>query len=915
VTEVFRFAALGLGAGALYAIAGIGLVLVYRGSGVVNFAQGAMGMVGAYVFFEVRQEHHLQAWFAVICGLAAAALLGALFHLLVMRRMHNASTLAKVVATLALLVVLQSLAQLRYGVLPKVVPSMLPIGPVDIFGAEIGRDRIYIFGIVLVLTAALWAIYKFTRFGVATSAVAENPRAAAALAVSPNLIAAANWAIGAALGALAAILLVPITSLGSTNITYLVIPVLAAAVVGRFDSFPITMLAGLVIGVAQSEITRYVTAPGWDTAVPFIMVAIVLLARGRSVAGKDEKFGRMPRLGSGALHPIGLLLGLVVALLCTWVLFPADWVSALEMQLLLGIILLSFVVVTGYAGQVSLVQVGFAGLGALATATLSTTYGWPWWLAVIGGAVAVIPVGIVVGLAGMRTRGVNLAILTLGLAISLEAVVFGNGKYVRKAYGRHPTSLTLFGIHIDAMGHPKRYTTVALFVFVLVGLVLTNLRRSRAGRRLIAVRTNERAAAALGVSVLGAKLYAFVIGGMVAAIGGTLLAYHDPVLNFGNFASLDSVTSLQNAVFGGVGTVAGPALGSTFLPDTLGQQIFGFLGSKVSLYLTLISGVGLLYVLTVVPDGLVMWSLRRWTQARGLAAARFPRLAPRQRPLSRARTRPANAGEHHRVAPKSLELRNVSVRFGGVVALKDLSLTVRPGEIVGLIGPNGAGKSTTIDAITGFVSSAHGEISLGGARIDGWSRERRARAGLGRSFQSLELFEDLTVRENLQTACDRRDPAAYATNLVLPDRSELTAAAWAAIDDFGLEAYLEVKVEDLDYAHRRTLAVARAVAGGHSILLLDEPAAGLSAAQTTNLSDALRRLADERGVGIFLVEHNVDMVLRTCDAVHALHFGVSIGAGSPAQIRRNPAVVEAYLGTSRFRDTDGVTRDVRSVSS
>ncbi|HVW40030.1 MAG TPA: branched-chain amino acid ABC transporter permease, partial [Amycolatopsis sp.] len=233
MTEIWRFAALGMGAGALYALAAVGLVLVYRGSGVVNFAQGAMGMVGAYVYFEASVQHGLSQTVSVLCGLLASAALGALFHLLILRRMGGASTLAKIVATLALLVVLGSAAMLRYGQLPQLVPSMLPIEPVNVLGAQIGADRIYIFAIVIVLTAVLWLVYRFTKFGLATTAVAENPRAAGALAVSPNLIAAANWAIGSALGALAAILLVPITGLGSANLTYLVIPVLAAAVVGR----------------------------------------------------------------------------------------------------------------------------------------------------------------------------------------------------------------------------------------------------------------------------------------------------------------------------------------------------------------------------------------------------------------------------------------------------------------------------------------------------------------------------------------------------------------------------------------------------------------------------------------------------------------------------------------------------------
>ncbi|THJ72630.1 ABC transporter permease subunit [Candidatus Frankia alpina] len=914
MTEVFRFAALGVGAGALYALAAVGLVLVHRGSGVVNFAQGAMGMVGAYVYFEGRGGDLPDA-LSVVLGLLAAAVLGALFHLLVLRRMRRASGLARIVATLALLVVLQSVAVLRYGDLPKVIPSMLPIEPVSVFGAQIGRDRLYILAIVVVLTAALWAVYRFTRLGVATSAVAENSRSAAALGVSPDLIGAANWAIGAALGALAAILLAPITGLGPANLTYLVIPVLAAAVVGRFASFPITLAAGLVIGIGQSEVTRYVTAPGLATAIPFVLVAVVLLARGRTTAGKGDSFGRMPRLGAGRPHRLATGVAVLAAVACIWWLLPAEWVNAFGLQMIVAIILMSFVVVTGYAGQVSLVQIGFAGVGALMTAWLVADHGWPFWLAALAGVLTVVPVGIVVGLGGLRTRGVHLAILTLGLAISLEAVVFGNPRYTGGVEGYHVGGIRVFGLAVDALTFPKRYASLVLVVLVIVALAIVNLRRSRAGRRLIAVRTNERAAAALGISVVGAKLYAFVLGAMIASLGGILLAFHDPVPSFGAFAGLQSVTALQNAVLGGVGATTGPLVGSSFAPGTLGQQIFSFLGAKVALYLALASGVGLLFMLTSAPDGLVFLRRRADDRLRALVADRLPRRLSGFQPRARRATTPASesatsesagAGravsqEQHRVPPLALELRRVSVRFGGVVALRELSLCVRPGEIVGLIGPNGAGKSTTIDAITGFTTLAGGEVHLGETRIDGWSRERRARAGLGRSFQSLELFEDLTVLENLQSACDRRDSLAYVTNLVVPDRSRLTPAGWAAVADFGLAPFLDTPVQDLGYAHRRMLVVARAVAGGHSVLLLDEPAAGLGDAQTRELGAVLRRLADERGMAVFLVEHNIDMVLRTCDRVYALDFGVLIGAGTPAEISGTPAVVDAYLGTARFR--------------
>lgn len=906
--EVFRFSLLGLGAGGLYALAAIGLVLVYRGSGVVNFAQVAIGMIGAYVFYELRVERELDSLvgqlMALAAGLVTSGVIGGLFHLVVLRRMRNASQLSKIVATLALLVTITAVADWRYGANTRLVPSILPTGPIDLFGASVGRDRMLILVMVVVITAVLWAVYRFTTFGVATSAVAENPRAAAALAVSPDLIAAVNWSVGGALGGLAVIMLVPITGLGPGNITFLVIPVLAAAVMGRFSSFPIVTAAGLALGITQSLVTRYVNQSGWATAVPFLFVAAYLIGRGTTIAGKEQRFGRMPALGTGRVPPVLIALGVVVSLILTWLVFPADYLQAFQLQLLIAIVLCSFVVVTGYAGQLSLAQMTLAGVGALITAYLAARHDWPLELAITAGVLSTVPIAIVLGLAGVRTRGVNLAIVTLGFAIAIEAVVLTNAKYTGGINGYRVDKPTLFGIDISSIRHPERYATLSLIVLVLVGLAIANLRRGRAGRRLIAVRTNERAAAALGVSVVGAKLYAFVLGGVVAAIAGILIVFRLPIIQFDEFGAIISILHLQNAVLGGVGTLGGPLVGSGFSPGGVSQQLFSFLGDDVATLLAIVGGIGVLIVLTVFPDGLAFlmkhqndWWLRR-------LRARMP--SRRRPPLDLDALRSDDSG---RVAPKTLEVRGLSVRFGGVVALSELSLDVHPGQVVGLIGPNGAGKSTAIEAITGFIRPAAGTVALDGHDLGSWSIEKRARNGLSRSFQSLELFDDLTVRENILAACDARDQAAYITDLVKPGHGTLTPAAASALADFGLEQVLDTKVSELSYAQRRMLAVARAVAGGHSILLLDEPAAGLDDVQTRQLGQSIRRMATERGVGVLLVEHNVDMVLRTCDQVVALEFGQTIGTGTPDEIRANMAVVEAYLGTSHYRDEHGLNAD------
>jgi sulfate-transporting ATPase len=256
-----------------------------------------------------------------------------------------------------------------------------------------------------------------------------------------------------------------------------------------------------------------------------------------------------------------------------------------------------------------------------------------------------------------------------------------------------------------------------------------------------------------------------------------------------------------------------------------------------------------------------------------------------------------------RVEPATLEVRNISVRFGGVVAVDDVSFVVRPGEVVGLIGPNGAGKTTIIDAITGFVRPSGGSILLDGAPIESFSPSRRARAGIGRSFQSLELFDDMTVYDNLRTGCEPRDALAYVTDLVHPGKGRLGAAATAAVREFQLVDDLDRFPTELAFGRRRLVAIARAIAAEPSVLLLDEPAAGLDEQETNELGHLIVRLAKEWGLAVLLIEHDVSLVLRVCDRVEALDFGRSIASGTPDEIANDPVVVAAYLGSDTGSDT------------
>jgi sulfate-transporting ATPase len=245
-----------------------------------------------------------------------------------------------------------------------------------------------------------------------------------------------------------------------------------------------------------------------------------------------------------------------------------------------------------------------------------------------------------------------------------------------------------------------------------------------------------------------------------------------------------------------------------------------------------------------------------------------------------------------------LAVRGLTVRFGGTVAVDSVDLDVNPGEVVGLIGANGAGKTTCIDAITGFVRPTAGTVELGGLRIESWPAYRRARRGLTRSFQSLELFDDVTVRENILAATDRRDRKSLFFEPLFPREANLPPAAVAAIQDLELAADLERKPDELPYGRRRLVAIARAIAAQPSVLLLDEPAAGLSDAESAEVSRLIRRLADEWGIGILLVEHDMSVIMGTCDRVAVLEFGRLIAMGTPDDVRGDSAVRQAYLGPS-----------------
>jgi ABC-type branched-subunit amino acid transport system ATPase component/ABC-type branched-subunit amino acid transport system permease subunit len=887
-SQILEFAVLGLSLGGLYVLFALGIVIVHRGSGIMNFAHGAMAMTATYMFWSLTVNRHWAFWPAFLLGIAIGAGLGVAVHYLVMRPLRGASQLTRLIATLAILITLQSIVTYLVPPYPVVVAPHLTQATFSLLGARFAESNIWLFAIAVASACALGAVYRFTHFGRATKAVVESRRSLAAVGISPDRIAALNWAIGGALAAVAGMLLAPTTGLSTTEFTLLVLPGLAVAVIGRMNSFVLVLVGGLAVGVLQSELSRWVTAPGWSGASPFLLMIVVLVLRGRSTrASRQQISEQLPSLGSGRvdLKVVGPLL--LVGGTGVWFL-TGNWGAAFTVLISVAVVLQSFVVVTGYSGQLSLAQWALAGWGALICGRLEAAHGVSFWLAAPVGVAAAVPLGLIAGAVCLRTRGVYLSVLTLGLAYSLQEIVFSNPSYTGGVNQTNVPAPHLPGMDLDTVSFPGHYAVLCLVFFAAIALALANLRRSQTGRRLVATRSNERAAMSLGINVSAARVYAFTLGCAIAAAGGILVAYSTRTIIYTNFDPITSIELVGNAVIGGVGWLIGPLFGAQLQTGSIGTQLLTLIGPSAVKYLTLIGGLMLIAIILQAPNGLA-----------SLNAQGMRDLRRRLRIPARAEQPPAIGDvAPERVKPMALAVSDLAVYFGGVRALDGIDLVVNPGEVVGLIGPNGAGKTTLIDAVTGSVNRTRGRIELGGRDITSRSAAQRARAGIGRSFQSLELFEDLTVLENLRAAAEPRKFVSYFRDLFWPRTPELTPATVAAIHEFGLESVLLERPSSLPYGQRRLVGIARAVATGASVMLLDEPAAGLDAHARAELADLIRRLAQDWGMSVLLIEHDVAMVLAVSDRIYALNFGQQIASGTPDEIRSHTEVIDAYLGTT-----------------
>jgi ABC-type branched-subunit amino acid transport system ATPase component/branched-subunit amino acid ABC-type transport system permease component len=955
VTAFLTILLAGLGSGAVYAALSLGLVITYKGTGVINFAAGAMGAWSGYVYSQLRASGslvfpvvfvhpsvHLAQQVpvvpAVLISVVCGVLLGLAVHVLVFRPLRSAPVLAKVVASAGVMLALQALIVQRFGSSTIIVAPVLPPGSLAIGGVTIPQDVLWLAAIVAAVAVAAGAWFRYSRTGLALRAAAEDPRTAAFAGLSTDRLAAVSWMLASGVAGFMVVLAAPVTGLSATGYALYVVPALACALAGRLSSIGPAVIAGLVLGMIGSELTYLSSQPWWpswagtgvSSTVPLLAVIVVLFLLGKSLPARDSAAAaRLPAVPV-VRHRFRLLAGLLLVGLAALLLTGGSYRFGVITSMIMGVVALSFVVLTGLLGQVSFAQAAFAGVGGFALSKLATSagLGFPW--APVLAALIAAALGLVVGLPALRIRGSQLAVVTLALGLAFEQAVFSNTS-LSGIFGAVVPPPLLPGLDLSVRGGSDTarlgFGMLCLLVLTLAAGAVANLTRSGTGQRMLAVRSNERVSASIGISVTATKLTGFTLSAFIAGLGGALIGYSYGSVSVASFTALTGLAWLMLAYLGGITSIGGALTAGTLATLGIAFVVINRLVPMSGNIYQLIAAAALILTAIFNPEGIAgAWRQRLHRRARpapgpdagapasasastsgralppeavdAAAARTADRLADQpEGPLLGAPGHPAYVPARETETPHgpALRLSGITVRYGGMVAADAVSLEIRPGQIVGLIGANGAGKTTLLDAISGFARYS-GSVQLAGQSIDTLPAHRRARRGLARTWQATELFADLTVTGNLAVAARPARPGALILDLLRPGHGTADRAADGLLGLAGLAGLAQRLPSQLTLAEQKIVSVARALALRPQVLLLDEPAAGLSAAQAGELARELRGIVARQNLGILLVEHDVSLIMSVCDYIYVLDFGKLIAAGPPATVRTDPAVIAAYLG-------------------
>ena len=886
------FVVIGLTVGSVYGLCAVGLVLTYKTSGIFNFAQGSIATLAVFVFFWLRTQHHWP-WplAAVISVLVLGPIIGVLLELMA-RIMANVADVLKVAATIGIVITVLAIGDIWYGSVTTSFPAYLPTSTFRVLGVNVGWDQLTVFLISLFATGALYYFFRYVRLGSAMRAVVDDPALVAMTGENPLRVRRWAWVIGSTFATLSGILLAPSLSLNGLVLTELLVQAFGAAAIGYFSSLPLTYVGGLIVGIAGALATKYVaqvpSLSGLPLGLPFIILFLVLiftppakLATRRYVPTIrfPEPYYAPPRVRVMSAVVIVFLLGLVPHVV-------GVKLAVYSSGLVDVILIVSLGILVRVSGQVSLCQYAFAAVGAAAMGHFTSGLGLPWLVALLLAGLVAVPIGAIVAIPAIRLSGVFLALATLGFGILLEQTFYTMSFMFGPSAVGIPVPRPDFSIAGFNFGTDTGFYYVILFFAVLAGLSMVLIMRSRLGRVLGAMSDSPVALETLGTSVNLSKLLVFCISSFVAAISGALAASLFRFAVGSEFASFSSLTLLALIAIIPIGApwfalVAGAGL--EVIPAYINL-------TKINDYFSILFGASAIIApLTLARYPGAPQAVRRLCQRidQALPRRRRPKAVPVEVPR---RVQAATAS-------RSGICRSPTAGRG---AVDDLTLTAPTGAITGLIGPNGAGKTSTFNAVCGLVTPENGHVLLHGRDVANIGTPARARRGLGRTFQRVELFNSLTVRENVQLGREAILAGGNPRTQLLARRGEaelIDAATEEAVALTGIGDILDRKVAEISTGQRRLVELARVLAGPFDMILLDEPSAGLGAAETEHFGNILTEVVANRGVGMLLVEHDMSLVHQVCDKVWVLDFGRLIFDGTAAEMLNSEVVKAAYLGS------------------
>jgi branched-chain amino acid transport system permease protein len=574
------------------------------------------------------------------------------------------------------------------------------------------------------------------------------------------------------------------------------------------------------------------------------------------------------------------------------------WLNLVNLAIGFSVACLGLNIVLGYAGQLSLAQAAFWGVGAYTSAILTTQLGLPVWLGMVAAFLVAALFGVFLGIPTLKLSGHYLAMTTIGFGIILQLILINAIWLTNGSDGI--TKIPSPWIGSLELKDPGAFFYVAAVSLILLTWASIRLKDSRVGRAFLAVQGNEMAAETTGVDTTRYKIIAFALSAGYGGFGGWLFAHSGShYISPDTFSFEQSVMLLAMAVLGGNGSAVGAIVGATLL--TLVPEVLRFLKD----YYMMVYAAGIVLVMIFMPGGIaalvkglaVTQRLKGWWHSGSEAV--------RQVEIAAAHVQPAKPQPAAVPAPPDgngtlLGVKGLAKYFGGLKAVDGVDMEVRRGEIQALIGPNGSGKTTILNMLSGLYIPTAGEIALAGENITGKRPHLITEHGVARTFQNIRLFGDLTVLDNVMIGQHCRTSAGLVASVLQPATQQAEEAAMrrralAALEFVGLRGKEFAEAKSLPYGRQRVLELARALVSDPKLLLLDEPAAGLNATETEALIDLLFQIRD-RGITILLVEHDMSLVMNVSDHITVLNFGKKIAEGSAEAIQKNQEVIDAYLG-------------------